>query len=93
MTLMGEEILWTFLRRGIQLLRQREATVNVSPGPSCLIRPSFTRPGGTKINTWVQEALVPKDLARRETHHACTKRLWWQRLKWLVEVDPELVCP
>jgi hypothetical protein len=48
-----EEILWTFLSRGVQPLRQQEATVKVSPGPSCLVCPSFTRPGGTKINSQI----------------------------------------
>jgi hypothetical protein len=64
----------------------------VSPGPSCLVHPSFTRLGGTKINTWVQQALFPEDLARQKAHRACSERLQSQRLKRLVEGDPELVC-
>jgi hypothetical protein len=64
--LTGEEILQTFFN-------QREATMRVSQGPSCLIRFSFTRLGGAEINTQVPEALVPEDSVRQEARHACSK--------------------
>jgi hypothetical protein len=79
--LTGEEILWIFFRRRVQPLCQREATMRVSPGPHCLIRPSFTTLGGAETNTQVPEALVPEDSARREARYACSGQLRTQRLK------------
>jgi hypothetical protein len=58
--------MWTFLNRGVQPLCQLEAVVRMPPGPSCLVRPSFSRLGDVETNTRVQEALVPGDLARQE---------------------------
>jgi hypothetical protein len=66
--------------------------MRVSLGPSCIVRPSFTRPGGTKSDTRVAEALVPKNSARREAHHTCTERLLLQRLKRWAEDVLELTC-
>jgi hypothetical protein len=73
--LTGNEILWTVLSRGVQLICQREATVMVSPWPSCLICPSCMKPDGTKISTHVREALTPEDSMRQEAHHACSEQL------------------
>jgi hypothetical protein len=64
--LTGKEIMWTFLNRGVQPLCQLEAAVRMPPEPSCLVRPSFSRPGDVETNTRVQEALVLGDLARQE---------------------------
>jgi hypothetical protein len=55
--LTGEEILWTFLSRGVQPLRQREQAIGTSLGPSCLICPSISRPCGAKAHARVQETL------------------------------------
>jgi hypothetical protein len=71
--LTGEEILQTFINHGVHLLRQREMVVRVFPGPSRLIHPSYTRVSNEKINTQVEEALVPEDSARQEAHYVCSE--------------------
>jgi hypothetical protein len=90
--LIDEEIMWTFLYRGVQPLLQREAAVGMSPGPSCFVRPSFSRPSSIKANARVQETLAPGDLAGDEARRACRERLWLQWLKRRVEGDLELMC-
>jgi hypothetical protein len=40
--------------------------VGMSLGPSCLIRPSFSRLGGAEANAEVQETLPPGDSVRQE---------------------------
>jgi hypothetical protein len=66
--------------------------MRVFPGPSCLIRLSFTKLGGMKINAQVRETLTPEDSVRQVARRANSKRLRSQRLKRLVEGDPELAC-
>jgi hypothetical protein len=66
--------------------------MRVFPGPSCLVRLSFTKLGGTKINAQIRETLTPEDSVRQVARHAYSKRLRSQRLKRLVEGDPELAC-
>jgi hypothetical protein len=66
--------------------------MRMSPGPSCLTCPSFSRLGSTETNTQVQEALVPGDLARQEARRACSERLQLQRLKRRVEGELEIIC-
>jgi hypothetical protein len=91
--LRGEEILRTFLSRGVQLLCQREMAVRLSPGPSHLVHPFITRVSSTKINTRVADARVPEDSARREARRVCSKQLQLQRLKRQAKGDLELACP
>jgi hypothetical protein len=64
----------------------------MSPGPSCFVRPSFSRPSSIKANARVQETLAPGDLAGDEARRACRERLWLQWLKRRVEGDLELMC-
>jgi hypothetical protein len=47
----------------------------MSLGPSCPIRPFFTKLGGTNNNTEVQGASIPEDLLRREARHVCSQWL------------------
>jgi hypothetical protein len=67
--------------------------VRVSLRPSHLVRPSFTKVSGARINTRVEEALVPEDSVRQEAHHVCSEWLQLQRLKRHVEGNLELTCP
>jgi hypothetical protein len=90
--LTGEEILQTFLTCRVQPLGQRELIVGTCPGPSCLIRPSFSKPDGVEAHAWAQETPIPGDSAGQESHHACIERLQLQRLKMWVEDDLELKC-
>jgi hypothetical protein len=48
---MGVELLWTFVCRCIKQLCQREMTLWMYSGPSCLDLPFFVELDGTKINT------------------------------------------
>jgi hypothetical protein len=61
-------------------------------GPSCVIRPSFSRSREAETNSQAQEALVPGDSGRQEAHHACSERLRLQWLKRWVEGELVLMC-
>jgi hypothetical protein len=63
-----------------------------SPGPSCLIRPSFSRSGGTEAHARAQQALIPSDSMGQEACYICNEWLQLQRLKRQVENDLELMC-
>jgi hypothetical protein len=90
--LIGEEILRTFLSHGVQWLHHQEAVVGMSPGPSCLVHPSFSRAGNVEANARVQETPALGDSVGQEARHACSERLWLQRLKSRVKGDLELMC-
>jgi hypothetical protein len=75
------EILWTFFSPRDQLLHQQEATMQMSPGPSCPIRPLPMESGGMRINTWVRGTFAPEDAARREARRTYGERLQSQRMK------------
>jgi hypothetical protein len=64
----------------------------VSPGPSCPVRPFFTKPGGMKMNTRVRGTLAPEDSVRQEARRACSEWLRSLRPKRWVEGDLELPC-
>jgi hypothetical protein len=82
--LTDEEILQTFIRRGVQSLRQCEA-VGAPPGLSCLLRPLPSQPDARR-----RETPVPRDSSGQEARRACIERLQLQRLKRRVEDDLEL---
>jgi hypothetical protein len=84
--LTDEEILQTFIHRGVQSLRQREA-VGAPPGLSCLLRPLPSQPDARR-----RETPVPRDSSGQEARRACIERLQLQRLKRRVEDDLELRC-
>jgi hypothetical protein len=66
--------------------------VGMSPGPSCLVCPSLSRPGGTEAHARAQETLIPGDSASQEARRTCRERLRLQMLKrWVVD-DLELMC-
>jgi hypothetical protein len=49
--LTGVEILWSLFSRGVQPLRHQEATMHMSPGPSCPVHSFPMESVGTEINT------------------------------------------
>jgi hypothetical protein len=66
--------------------------MGTSPGPSCLIHPSFPRLGGTEAHAQAQETLILRDSAGQEARRACSEWMWLQKLKRRVEDILELMC-
>jgi hypothetical protein len=69
--LTGEEILWTFLGHGVQLLPELEAAMGMSLGPSCLVHHSFSRLDSAEANARAHETLPPEDSVGHEARRSC----------------------
>jgi hypothetical protein len=55
---MGAALLWTFIRRRVQLLHWRGMTMWMYLGPSCPNRPFSTELGDMEINTRIRGVLA-----------------------------------